>query len=124
MWTWQERKGSPEIKMYTFNLLPVSTITELFWLTFNQSCSLESMESQNFLHFVTGNCFVIEIEDIPDKNYNSNIAFCTSRICSYSRCQELCGNMTNTNKMYTVTRSKTTFWSSMDRIYKGGPTRL
>jgi hypothetical protein len=81
MWTWQGRKGSPEIKMYTFNLLPVSTITEIFWLTFNHSCSLEGMESQNFLHFLTDNCFAMEIKDTLEKTYNSNITFYTSRIC-------------------------------------------
>jgi hypothetical protein len=67
MSSWQGRKGSLEIKMYTFNLLPASTTTELFWLTFNQSRSLEGMESQNFLHFLTGNCFVMEINDTFEK---------------------------------------------------------
>ena len=59
--------------MHTFNLLPVSTMTELFWLTFNQSCNLEGMESQNFLYFLIGNCFVMEIKDKRGNNYNSNI---------------------------------------------------
>jgi hypothetical protein len=59
--------------MHTFNLLPVSTMTELFWLTFNQSCNLEGMESQNFLYFLIGNCFVMEIKGKRGNNYNSNI---------------------------------------------------
>ena len=123
MWTWQWRKGSPEIKMYTFHLMPVRTITELFGLTFNQSCSLEGMESQKFFAlsdwqlFCNGN-IGYTWEDLQLKYHILN--FQNMFVFQMSRCDDV----TNTNKMYTVMRSKMMLWSMMDRIYDGGPTRL
>jgi hypothetical protein len=134
MWTRQGRKGSPEIKMYTFNLLPVSTIPELFWLTFNQSCSLEDMESQNILHFLTGNFFCngnkgYTWEELQLKyhilNFQNTFVFQntpafqnTFVFREYVRIPDVKSSVITwlTPTKCTVTRSKMIIYSTMDHI--------